>query len=136
MRTAIDTSALLAIFLDEPDAGAWVDLLIQCRSDGELICCDIVLAEIAPLFADREGMDLRLADLGIRMVPCAEESAFLAGRLFAEYRGLGGPRTHLIPDFLVGAHATAQADRLAAADRGYLRRFFAALPIVSPANPS
>lgn len=136
MRTAIDTSALLAIFLDEPDAGAWVDLLIQCRSDGELICCDIVLAEIAPLFADREGMDVRLADLGIRMIPCAEESAFLAGRLFAEYRRLGGPRTHLIPDFLVGAHATVQADRLAAADRGYLRRFFAALPIVSPANPS
>jgi len=136
MRTAIDTSALLAIFLDEPNAGAWVDLLVQCRSDGELICCDIVLAEIAPLFADRGGMDVRLADLGIRMVPCVEESAFLAGRLFAEYRRLGGPRTHLIPDFLIGAHATVQADRLAAADRGYLRRFFAALPVVSPANPS
>ncbi len=136
MRTAIDTSALLAIFLDEPDAGAWVDLLIQCRSDGELICCDIVLAEIAPLFADREEMNIRLSDLGIRMVPCTEECAFLAGRIFAEYRRLGGPRTHLIPDFLVGAHAKVQADRLAAADRGYLRRFFADLPVVSPTGSS
>jgi len=35
----------------------------------------------------------------------------------------------LIPDFLIAAHAQVDCDRLAAADRGYLRRY---LPKVIP----
>jgi hypothetical protein len=44
----------------------------------------------------------------------------------------GPAEAHLIPDLLVGAHAAVQADQLAAADRGYLRRYFAGLPLVHP----
>jgi len=40
------------------------------------------------------------------------------------YRRSGGPREHLIPDFLIAAHAMVHADRLAATDRGYLSRWF------------
>jgi hypothetical protein len=38
----------------------------------------------------------------------------------------------LIPDFLIGAHACEQADCLAARDRGYLRRYFPQLRILTP----
>jgi predicted nucleic acid-binding protein len=59
-------------------------------------------------------------------------SAILAGQIFKAYRRAGGPREHLIPDFLIGAHALCQCDRLAAADKGYLRRYFPKLEVVVP----
>lgn len=37
----------------------------------------------------------------------------------------------LIPDFLIAAHAQIDCDRLAAADRGYLRRYFPDLPVLT-----
>ena len=129
MRTAVDTSVLLAVFLDEPAAGSWVDLLAERRKEGELVCCEIVLAELAPLFATQAELESRMEDLGIRLEPCSAATAFAAGRLFARHRKAGGPRQHLIPDFLIGAHALTQADGLAAVDRGYLRRHFASLKL-------
>lgn len=36
----------------------------------------------------------------------------------------------LIPDFLIAAHAQIDCDRLAAADRGYLRRYFPELSLL------
>ena len=38
-----------------------------------------------------------------------------------------------MPDFLIGAHAAKQADRIAVIDRGYLRRYFPRLRVLRPA---
>jgi hypothetical protein len=56
----------------------------------------------------------------------------LAGEIFKAYRRAGGPREHLIPDFLIGAHAQVQASQLAASDRGFLRRYFPKLKVIAP----
>ena len=69
------------------------------------------------------------------------KAAHLAGLTFKHYRQAGGPRQYLVPDFLVAAHAKVQANRLAAIDRGYLRRWFPDLQLLdagssSPEGPS
>lgn len=51
--------------------------------------------------------------------------------MFRAYRDAGGPREYPIPDFLIAAHAQTQTNRLAAIDRGYLRRYFADLPLLA-----
>jgi hypothetical protein len=61
-----------------------------------------------------------------------EESANLAGKIFRDYRGAGGPRTTILPDFLVAAHAATQAGSLATDDRGYLRAYFPGIHILLP----
>jgi predicted nucleic acid-binding protein len=132
MTTGIDSSVLWTIFNDEPDAVAWSQKLVGASREGELVLCDVVLAEIAPAFDSQEHALETLQELGIRFDPINLGTAFEAGELFKRYRQEGGPRHHLIPDFLVGAHGLRQCDRLAAVDRGYLRRYFPTLNLITP----
>ena len=73
-----------------------------------------------------------LRDLGLRHSPLTENASLLAGKMFRAYRREGGPRTTILPDFLVAAHAATQADSLATEDRGYLRRYFPTVRLLSP----
>lgn len=132
MKTAVDTSVLLAIFKGESDGAAWLDSLKRWRAEGGLVVCDVVIAELSAGIAERAALASALHDLGLAFDPLTLASAHHAGQAFAACRRAGGPRQHLIPDFLVGAHATLQADRLAAKDRGYLRPYFAQLSVVTP----
>jgi hypothetical protein len=132
MSTAIDSSVLWSIFKGKSDAESWMDVLVEARRDSSLVVCDIVFAEIAPLFRTVAELTATLETLGVGYDPVEPETAFLAGEIFRRYRREGGPRSHLIPDFLVGAHASNQAGCLAARDRGYLRRYFPRLRLLSP----
>ena len=132
MRTAIDSSVLWSVFRGERNAKEWMDLLVAARAESSLVVCDVVFAEMAPLFSSLSQLVYRLETLGIEFDPLQPASAFMAGEIFRDYRRQGGPRDHLIPDFIIGAHAMSQADCLAAHDRGYLRRYFPALRILSP----
>lgn len=132
MVTAVDSSVLIALDKREPDSEEWFELLLSARSAGQLVVCDVVVAEVSSLFADSRDFIAFLRDLHINFDPVGPEAAIEAGRLFRAYRRTGGPRLHLIPDFLIGAHAVHQADQLAAADRGYLRRHFPRLNVVAP----
>lgn len=132
MRLALDSSVLLTIFNHEPGAEGWMDVLVGARRQGQLVLCEVVYAELAPAFETRAELEGVLAALGARLDPVAADAAWFAGRTFRRYREGGGPRRHLIPDFLIAAHAQFQADRLAAKDRGYLRRYFPDLTLVEP----
>lgn len=132
MITAVDTSVLLAIDLGEADAEAWVETLAHCRNAGGLVICDVVTAEFFAVVLNREEFDATLFDLGIQSAPFTRDAACAAGMAFRKYRDAGGPREHLIPDFLIAAHAVTDCDALATADRGYLRRYFRGLRLIGP----
>jgi len=116
MITAVDTSVLLSIAKRETDASDWVDVLVDAREAGELVMGDVVAAEYFAVLLNEDKF----------------RESLVAGSIFKQYRREGGPREHLIPDFLIGAHAQLQADRIAAIDRGYLRRYFPRLRVVKP----
>ena len=132
MITAVDTSVLVAIAKGEIEASRWTDLLVQARGAGDLVICDVVAAEFYALLFDDRKFHQSLTGLGIVFTPTSLEAARHAGRIFRAYRREGGPREHLLPDFLIGAHAQDQADAIAAIDRGYLRRYFPRLKVSKP----
>jgi len=127
MVTGVDASVVFALYKGEASAEAWLEILRRQREFGRLLICDVALA-----FDDEEETLAFFQDLGVSFDPLLPDTAILAGSLFKDYRRRGGPREHLIPDFLIGAHALRQCDQLAAADRGYLRRYFPKLKVISP----
>ena len=132
---AVDTSVLLAIFKGEPTGERWLECLQTAAEAASLLVSSVVLAEIRSFFPSDGACRTALSDLDLRHSALSEEAANLAGRIPRNYRKEGGPRTTILPDFLVGAHAATQADLLATDDRGYLRDYFPKIRILSPNRP-
>jgi predicted nucleic acid-binding protein len=129
---AVDTSVLLAIFKGERKGQLWLECLQSASESGALLVSSVVIAEVRSFFPSDATCRSALQDLDIRHSALNEIAANLAGKIFRDYRKEGGPRTTILPDFLVAAHAAAQADSLATEDRGYLRAYFPQIRILSP----
>lgn len=125
MTTAIDTNILLDILLPDPTHGeSSLKSLEKAFEQGALVICEIVYAELSSFFESREQLDRTLKRMGIAVVPLTLESAFLAGRMWRNYRSRNQPRDRMITDFLIGAFAKAQADQFLSRDRGFYRDYF------------
>lgn len=133
MITAVDSSVLLDVLVGDASFGeVSATALRRVRSEGGLIVCESVVAEVRPALASDAEFHEMIDDLGIQFTPASRESAILAGKSFAIYLSRGGRRGWVIPDFLIGAHAQIHAERLLARDRGYLRDYFRDLAVLDP----
>jgi predicted nucleic acid-binding protein len=132
---AVDTSVLLTIFKGEPRGELWLETLQSAAEAASLLVSSVVLAEVRSLFPSDDACRKALRDLDLKHSPLTEEASLRAGKIFRTYRGEGGPRTTILPDFLVAAHAATQADSLATEDRGYLRPYFPNVRLLSPSTP-
>jgi hypothetical protein len=130
MITALDSSVILDVLCNDPvHAEKSVVLMQRARLEGRIIVCECVLAEISPVLSDKDMREF-VADWQIQFVPSTLESALLAGRNFRIYLNRGGKSGRVLPDFIIGAHAQLQADRLLARDRGYFRDYFKSLKMM------
>ena len=133
MITAVDTSVLLDVFAADPVFG----LRSQQASrgalvDGSLTACEVVWAEVGGFFPSAGGVRVAMETLGVDYDSTALESALAASAAWKRYRERGGRRVRLVADFLIGAHAAAQADRLLTRDRGFYRTYFSQLRLLDP----
>ena len=133
MISALDTSVILDVLVgNDKFTDSSMRTIRKVRSEGKLIVCECVIAEIFPVFRDQREVVEFMLDWQIHFVPLTQESAMLAGENFSAYLKRGGTQRRVLPDFLIGAHAEIHADRLVARDRGYLRDYFKDLLLLDP----
>lgn len=102
------------------------------RDDGPIVLPPVVWAEVRALFPDDAAMEAAIADAGLEFDPGDRAVATRAGALWSEYRRRGGPRTRVVADFLIAAHALERGARLVTRDRGFYRGYFTGLEVVDP----
>jgi predicted nucleic acid-binding protein len=133
--TAVDTSVLLDIFGADPEFGERsAETIRRCLSEGAIAACEVVWAETATVFREEGAFLEAMRILEVEFSPMSRESPLLAAAAWRRYRARGGRRDRIAADFLIGAHALAQCDRLLTRDRGFYRGCFQRLKIVDPSS--
>lgn len=133
MITAIDTNLLLDVLVpNEKFCDRSIRALESAASEGSLIICDLVYAELCIHFSTHGQCDRFLQDNEIRVEALRSGAHFLASRVWRTYRKQGGQRSRILADFLIGAHAHVQASRLLSRDRGFYGKLFPKLSLIDP----
>jgi hypothetical protein len=137
MRTALDTNVLSAILDNEPKAEELGEKLGEAKAAGSIVVCGVVFAEaMAHPKATESSVRRFLDDTGVEIAFEFEEAVWVvAGTRYARYaarrrRSSDISSRRLLADFIIGAHALVQADRLMTLDRGRYERDFPELKLV------
>jgi predicted nucleic acid-binding protein len=135
-RVLLDSSVVLDIFTNDPvRSDDSSQALLRMVSAGFEACIDdLVYAEISAGFSKIETLDAALGGLGLVHDPIPKEALFLAGKAFLAYRRGGGPKTSVLPDFLIGAHAAVRGYPLLTRDPGRVEKAYPRLRVLSPKN--
>jgi hypothetical protein len=72
--------------------------------------------------------------LGMGFSPLEAAASLRAGDAWRAYRQGGGGRERVVADFLIGAHALGNAERLLTRDRGFYRTYFKSLRVLDPSR--
>lgn len=133
MSTFIDTSVLIPLSQqDSPDHG-------RCRAEvdnalvaGPVIVSDIVYAEFAVAMDSKADVDAVIRGFGFARCGYSDDALYRASQAFRAYRANGGPRQHLLPDFLIGALAEVEQQDLITRDAARIRTYFPNVNVVEP----
>lgn len=130
--TLVDTNVLL----DVSGVSRWREwseqALAAAGNQGDLVVNQVVYAELAAGYLQREELEAALPTGLYRREELPWDAAYAAGLAYLQYRRRGGIRSAPLPDFFIGAHAATRGYRLLTRDRGYYATYFPTLTIISP----
>jgi hypothetical protein len=137
VRTAVDTTIISALWSGTGPSAKVASLLTMAADEGALVICAPVYVELmAYPNATREYLDQFLASTRVEVDFGIDEPVWReAAERFANYahrrrKPGGGEAKRMLADFIIGAHASLQSDRLFTLDPRRFTKDFPKLPLM------
>jgi len=131
--TLVDSNVLIDVLSDDPRWGQWSGNAIrEMGSIGPLVITEVIYAEVSVRYSRIEVFEQDLGKDLFQREHTSWPAAFLAGKVFAEYRRRGGGRDAPLPDFFIGAHAAVAGIRLLTRDAARYRTYFPVVELIAP----
>lgn len=129
----VDTNILLDITTKDSPFQDWsTNALVEAQAVATLAGNAIIYAELCAGYITKQEVDAFVSVLKIEWLEIPLEAAFAASCAFKTYKGRGGSRTGVLPDFLIGAHAEALTVPLLTRDVRRYRTYFPDLQLIAP----
>ncbi len=133
----VDSNILIDILSKDQNWAEWSEsALAECGELATLYINPIIYAEISMGYTSMEELNAAFPAPLYEREDLPWEAGFLAAKAFAAYRRRGGPRTLLLPDFYIGAHAAIGNLALLTRDAARFHNYFPRLEILVPRRKS
>lgn len=127
----VDSNILLDIFTANSPWTAWsLNALASSANTGRLVINPVIYAEASVRFTRIDDFEAALPVLEREPIPY--EAAFIAGKVYVEYRRRGGMRRSPLSDFFIGAHAAVRGYELLTREPARYRSYFPRLKLIAP----
>lgn len=131
----VDTNILIDIASDDPKWAEWsIDALSAAAGRGPIAINAIIYAEFSLGFTSEVACDAEITRFGLIFLDMPKAAAFRAAKAFRAYRAKGGVRSAPLPDFFIGAHASALGVPLLTRDTGRCGAYFPEVELIAPAT--
>ena len=131
--TLVDTNVLLDVATDDERWSDWSARQLEAAAlRGPLVINDVIYAELSIRYRRIEQLESMLTAARIRLELVPRAGLFLAGKAFLRYRGQGGARSGVLPDFFIGAHAAVAELPLLTRDTKRYRSYFPTVDLITP----
>ena len=137
MTTLIDTNILVFLTDQESPLHNWsVEQLIECKSNGPAVISDIVYCEFSVGMISKNEVDEVIALFELERLRTPDSALFRAAMAFKEYRDKNkGPKTGVLPDYLIGAAAVSLNAPLLTSNPKDFVNYFPELSLICPDAP-
>lgn len=131
--TLVDSNVLLDVLTEDPTWWNWSsEALAHAAETGPVCINPIVYSEVSIRFTTVEALEDALPPEDYRREPLPWAAAFLAGKVFVDYRRNQGTKTSTLPDFFIGAHAAVTELALLTRDVGRYQTYFPTVTLIAP----
>jgi len=129
----VDSNVLLDVITQDARWFSWSSVALEDASNtSRLLINPVIYAEVSMHYSNIEELDDALAPDALSREHIPYEAAFLAGKVFLQYRRRGGVRERPLPDFFIGAHAAIAGYSLLTRDVARYRTYFPRLQLIAP----
>jgi predicted nucleic acid-binding protein len=133
----VDSNIFIDIASKNQEWAGWSkSALDECSERAIFYINPIIYVEISVGYESLDALNHALPSQVYQREQLPWEAGFLAGKAFSAYRRKGGPRTSLLPDFYIGAHAAIGNLALLTRDAARFHSYFPRLEILSPRRKS